>query len=60
MTTKWGTLKEQIRLTNVKYLWLSPNTSWAVVFCIDIHMYAISKVICINKEKEMCAKQGID
>ena len=28
-------IKEQIRLTNVKYLWLSLNTSRKVLFCID-------------------------
>ena len=24
---------------NIKYLWLSLNTSWALVFCIETHEY---------------------
>ena len=44
-------MKEQMWLTNVKYLWLSLNTSWVLVFCVDTHVCTISKVIGINKEK---------
>ena len=29
-------------------------TSWALVFCIDADVCAVSKVISINEEKEMC------
>ena len=47
-------VNEQIWLINVKYLWLSPDTSWALVFCTDINMYTISKVISVNIEKEIC------
>ena len=36
---------EQIWLTNVKYLWLSLNTLWALVFYIDIHVCTIQKVL---------------
>ena len=46
-------MKEQIGLTDVKYLWLSLSTSWALVFSIDTHVYTISKDIGINKEKEI-------
>ena len=45
--------KEEIWLTNVKYLWVSLNTSWALVF-----MCTISKVIGINGgEGNMSTKQ---
>ena len=37
-----------------EYLWLSPNSSWALVFCIDTNVCTISKVIDINKEQEIC------
>ena len=42
----------QIWLTNVKYLWLSLNTLWALVFCTDI-VSTISEVIGIKGEKEI-------
>ena len=42
--------------TNAKYLWLSFNTSWVLVFVKDTHVYTISKVIGINKEKEICLR----
>ena len=47
-------MKENVWLTNVKYLWLSLNTLWALAFCIDTHVYTISKVIGIYEEKEIC------
>ena len=64
MTAKQGICKghrcdDQLWLTNVKYFWLSLYTSWALVFCIGTHVCTISKVIGINEEKEMSAKQGI-
>ena len=34
-------------------MWLSLNTSWPLVFCIDTHVCTISKVIGINEEKEI-------
>ena len=50
--------REQIWLTNVKYLCLSPNISLAFVFCLDIHVCTIhvctiSKGFGINKGKEI-------
>ena len=44
-----------IWLTNVKYLLLSLNTSWPLVFCIYIyiHVCTISKITTINEEKEI-------
>ena len=42
-----------------EYLWLTLHTSWPLVFCIDTHVCTVSKVISINKEKEMSAKQRI-
>ena len=47
-------VKEKIWLTNIKYLWLSLNTSWPLVFCIDTHLFTISNAIGINKENEIC------
>ena len=47
-------MKEQLWLTKVSYVWLSPNTSQSLVFCIDAHGCAISTVIGIYKEKEIC------
>ena len=47
-------MKEQIQLTNVKYLCLSPNTLWALVFHVGMNVCTISKVIGINEEKEIC------
>ena len=44
-------VKEQMWPIN---LWLSFNTSWPLVFCIDTHMCTISKGIGINQEKEIC------
>ena len=41
----------KIWLTNVKYLWLPINTSWALVFCFDTHIFTIPQIICINNEK---------
>ena len=41
-------MQEQIWLINVKHLWLSLNTSWALVFCIDTHVCTTSKVIDIK------------
>ena len=41
----------KIWLTNVKYLWLLPNTSWTLVSCIDIHVCTVSKVISIKRNK---------
>ena len=37
-------------LTDVKYLSLSLNTTWTLVFLIDTHVYRISKITDINKE----------
>ena len=37
----------------VKYLWLSFNTSWALVFYLDTHVHTLSKFIGINEEKEI-------
>ena len=44
-----------------KYLWLSLNTSWALVFCIDTHVSTISKVIDIHTHTHMyaCLQNGI-
>ena len=47
-------VKQHIWLTNVKYLWLSLNTSCILIFCIDTHVCTVIKVIGINKEKEIC------
>ena len=47
-------VKAKILLTNLKYLWLSLNTLWVVVFCIDTNVYTISEGNGINKEKEIC------
>ena len=44
-------VEEKIWLTNTKYLWLSLNTSWALVFCIDINICTISREIGVKKEK---------
>ena len=38
-------VKDQIWLTNVKFLWLSLNTSKPLVFCIDTNVCRISKVM---------------
>ena len=46
-------MKANIRLTNVKYLWVSLNTSWALVFCLDTHVWTISKVTGINEKNEI-------
>ena len=43
-------MKKQVWLRNVKYLRLSLNTSWALVFCIDTHVCTISKFIGRYKE----------
>ena len=32
-------MKEKICLINVKYWWLSLNTSKGLVFCVDTHVY---------------------
>ena len=39
---------------NVKYFWLSLNTSLALLFFIDTRVCTISKVIGINEEEEIC------
>ena len=49
-------VKEQVWPTNVKYLWLSLNSSWGLLFCIDACVSILSKVISINMEKEMSVK----
>ena len=36
---------------NVKYLWLSINTSFRLLFYIDTHVFTVSNVIGINKKK---------
>ena len=41
-------------LTSVEYFGLTFNTSWPLVFCIDMHVCTISKVVAIKKEKEIC------
>ena len=46
-------MKQQVWLANVKYLWLSLITSWALVFCIDTDVFTISKgkeIFISNKE----------
>ena len=43
-------MKEQMWFTNVINLWLSLNTSWALVFYVDTHVCAILKVIDIHKK----------
>ena len=45
-------MKEKIWLTNVNYLWLPLNTSKLLVFCIDMYVCTISKVIGISEEQE--------
>ena len=53
-------VKEHLWLMNVKYLWLSLNISWALVFCNDKHVSTISRAFGINEEREnMSVKQGI-
>ena len=47
-------VKEQIWLPSVKYLWLSLNTSWAWALCIDSNVWNISNVIGMNKKKQTC------
>ena len=60
MSAKQGILKEiidvkeQIWLANIDCLWLLLNTSWLLVFYVDTHWCTISKVIDVNKEKEIC------
>ena len=44
-------------LTNVKYLRLSLNTSWALAFCIDVHVCTSSKVIGKNEEEIICLQK---
>ena len=44
--------EEQIWLTNVRYLWLSPHTSWALTFFIDIKVCTISRGIGVNIERK--------
>ena len=50
-------VKEKLLLTNVKYLWLSLNRSWTLLFCI-LNMRTISKVIGINEEEESVCQTG--
>ena len=45
---KGSDVKEQMWLTNVKHLWLSLDTSWPLVFCIDRHVCTRSKVVGIS------------
>ena len=47
-------MKEEIWLTHATYLWLSLNTSWALVFCIDTHLCTVFKFTGTNKGKEIC------
>ena len=47
-------MTEQIWLTNVKHLWLSLNTSWELVFCIDSLVCINSEVTGINTKTEIC------
>ena len=42
--------EEKIWLTNLKYLWLSPNTSLTLVFSKNMHLCTISKIFGMNKE----------
>ena len=41
-------VKEQMWLPNIKYLYLSLNTSEALAFCIDTHVSMILNVNGIN------------
>ena len=43
----------KILLTDVTYLWLVPNTSFALVFCINTHVYNL-KSYWHKKENEVC------
>ena len=53
-------MNEQIWFTSVKYLWLSLNTSWILLFCIDTCVCTITNVTGINVEKRnTSAKQGM-
>ena len=45
--------EEQIWLPNVIYLWLSLNTFWSLVLCIDTHVHTIWEVINIRNEKDI-------
>ena len=40
-------------LSNVKCLWLSTNTSWALVFCIYTHVCIITNYIGTINENEI-------
>ena len=47
-------MKGQIRSINVKYLWLSLNTSWALLFFIHTCICPISRITNVIKENEIC------
>ena len=47
-------MKEQIGLSNVKYLLMSLTTSRALALCIDTHMFIVSMVIGMNEKKQIC------
>ena len=47
-------MKEHIWNTNIKYLRLSLNTSWALVFCVHTFWCTISKVVGKNKKIDIC------
>ena len=52
-------MKEQIWLTILKYLWLSPNISWALIFCIHTCVYNFKSYWHKLGKRNMSAKGGM-